>query len=327
MTTDLTSQTPTVCQPQTYTDKHRSVLSRVGLWPGSVLSRPGLRPIRLVLSVLVCVGLWQQVVSVAERPHFDSKGRDGAITVDGRYGDWYGNLQPLGSDPVSVQFLNDGEFLYVRLTASEAATRMQIMRQGMTAWFDPGGGTKKKFGIRYPVVERGGPDDQGRGGRAGGFGGGRGRRGGDEPPEESASPADRVDIIGPGKNDARSLTRDHLSGVEVAIRAEQGTLQYELKVPLARSADHPYALDTTPGKTIGFGLETAKMQQRSFGSERGGGFGGGGGGGMGGGGRGRGGGGGMGGRGGGGRGGGGERGVEPPKPLKSWATVTIAPVR
>jgi hypothetical protein len=119
-----------------------------------------------------------------------------------------------------------------------------------------------------------------------------------------------------------------MSGVDVAIRNEQGTLQYELKVPLARGADHPYAIDAQPGKSIGVGLETGKMPQRSFGSGRGGGFGGGGGGGgMGGGGRGRGGGGGggMGGRGGGGRGGGGQRGFEPPKPLKGWATVTIAP--
>ena len=104
-------------------------------------------------------------------------------------------------------------------------------------------------------------------------------------------------------------------------------LQYELKVPLARSADHPYAIDTAPGKAIGVGLETGKMQLRSLGNDRGGGFGGGGGGGgMPGGGRGRGGGG-MGGGGGrGGRGGDPQQAVQPPKPLKSWATVAIAPV-
>ena len=289
----------------------------------------------LLKSVTACVGLWLALLTAAasERPHFDSKGLDGAITVDGRFDDWYGHLDPFGSDPISVQFLNDGEFLYVRLTASEAAARMQIMRRGMTVWFDPAGGTKKKFGIRYPVVEQG---EGGRGGvrggpPSGGDGGvgGRRRRGGDgPPPEEPASPTDRVDILGPGKDDARSLTRDHLSGVDVAIHAEQGTLQYELKVPLARSGDHPYAIETAPGKTIGVGVETGKLQMQSFGAGRGGGFGGGGGGGGGmggGGGRGRGGSG-M----GGGRGRGGQGGAEPPrpaKPLKPWATVTIGPVR
>jgi hypothetical protein len=308
--TDNQPQTNADHRPQTNTDKHRSVLVRVGPW--------------LVRSVLVCVGLWLAFLSVAaaERPHFDSTGRDGVITVDGNYDDWYGHLQPFGNDPVAIQFLNDGEFLYARLTASDPATRMQILRQGMTIWFDPAGGTKKKLGIKYPVVEGGGVA---RGGRGGGYGGGGGRRG-EDAPDDPVAPADRVDILGPGKDDARSLTRDHLSGVDVAIRSEQGTLQYELKVPLARTADHPYAIEAAPGATIGVGLETAKMEQRAVGEGRGGGFGGGGGGGMPGGGRGRGGGG-MGGRGGGGRGGDQQRGFQPPKPLKAWATLTIAPVR
>jgi hypothetical protein len=290
----------------------------------------------LVKSAVVsaCLCLVFLTASASERPHFTSKGLDGAITIDGKFDDWWGHLEPFGDDPISVQFLNDGEFLYVRLTASDAAARMQIMRLGMTVWFDPAGGTKKKLGIRYPVVEQGegggGEGEGGRGGRGGGgYGGGR-RHGGDgPPPEESGPPMDRVDILGPGKDDARSLTRDHLSGVDVAIHAEQGTLQYELKVPLARTTEHPYAIETEPGKTIGVGVETGKLKMPSFGSGRGGGFGGGGGGGGmgGGGGRGRGGGG-MGG--GGGRGGGGQRGQEPPrpaKPMKPWATVTIGPVR
>lgn len=290
---------------------------------------------RLVRLAVVCVALWLvfPAVTASERPHFDSKGLDGAITIDAKFEDWWGHLDPFGTDPISVQFLNDGEFLYVRLTASDAAARMQIMRLGMTIWFDPAGGTKKKLGIRYPVVEHGegggGQEEGGRGGRGGGgYGGGARRHGDGPPPEESGPPMDRVDILGPGKDDARSLTREHLSGVDVAIHAEQGTLQYELKVPLARSEDHPYAIETAPGKTIGVGVETGKLQAHASGAGRGGGFGGGGGGMGGGGGRGRGGGGGMGG--GGGRGGGGQHGSEPPrpaKPMKPWATVTIGPVR
>ena len=269
--------------------------------------------------VLMWVCLWPAVVSVAERPRFESQRRDNAITVDGKFDDWYGHLQPFGADPVAVQFLNDGEFLYIRLTASDAATRMQIRRLGMTVWFDPSGGTKKKFGIRYPVVEGGAGNGEGRGRHGRGFGGGSAKSG-EASPDEAAEPGDRIDIIGPGKDDARSLTRDHLPGVGVAIRTEEGTLHYELKVPLARTTDQPYAIDTAPGRTIGVGLETGKMPQRSSGAGRGGGFGGGGGGGMGGGGRGHGG-----GMGGGGRGG--QRDFQPPKPLKVWGIVAIAPVR
>jgi hypothetical protein len=265
---------------------------------------------KIVSTLVLLLGI---PLSAAQRPHIVSQLRDGAIVADGRFDDWYGSLQPLADHPLSVQILNDSDFLYLRLTASDAATRMQIVRLGFTVWFDPAGGTKKVFGIRYPAVERG--EAEGPGG-FGGFGRGRGR----EPAageREAEAPGDRVDILGPGKDDARSLTRDHLSGVEVGIHAEQGLLQYELKVPLLRTGEHPYAIGTQPGRTIGLGLETGKMQQRRFGEERGGGYGG------------------TGGRGGGiGRHGGGEgrrgeegRGFQPPKPVKVWATVAIAPAR
>jgi hypothetical protein len=279
---------------------NKTVFVRVGPW----------------ITFVLC--LWLVALSASEKPHFQSQLRDGAITVDGRFDDWYGNLQPFEAAPVAVQFLNDGEFLYMRLTASSTPERREIVRQGFTVWFDPAGGTKKVFGVRYPVVERGsGPEGDGFGGRRGGD------RAGAAETEPEPSPGDRIDVLGPGKDDARMLTRDHAQGVDAAIRSEQGALQYELKVPLVRGSEHPYAIDTTPGKTIGFGLEAGKLQQESFGSGgRGGGFGGGGfGGGMGG----RGGGG-MGGRGGP-RGGGheGREGFEPPKPIKGWGTVAIAP--
>src|SRR5215813_9011228 len=94
-------------------------------------------------------------IFAAEKLHFDSHQRDGAIAVDGKFDDWTGNLDPLGDNPESIQVVNDGEFLYLRLTASDAGARRQIVRQGLTVWFDPGGGTKKKLGIRFPVVETG----------------------------------------------------------------------------------------------------------------------------------------------------------------------------
>ena len=47
---------------------------------------------------------------------------------------------------------------------------MQILRQGLTIWFDGSGGTKKTIGIRYPFIQRGsGANDTG--GDRGGYGG------------------------------------------------------------------------------------------------------------------------------------------------------------
>jgi hypothetical protein len=269
-----------------------------------------------VLGMLLAVSA---TLVASDKPRFESSPRLEAVTIDGRFDDWPGNLEPFADKPLSLQFQNDGDYLYMRLSASDPATRMQILRQGLTVWFDPGGGTKKHFGIRYPVIDHGqyGETQQGRGGR------GHDRPQGDNPESDSRSdpsPTERVDILGPGKDDAREMTRDHLPGIDVALRTEQGVLQYELKVPLAKNSDHPMAIEAQTGKPVGFGFETPKTQQQSMNSGRSGGMGGYGGGGMGG----RGGG--MGGHGGGGHGGGGggQRGAEAPKPLNGWGTVTVA---
>lgn len=275
-------------------------------------------------TVAAAAALWLAYPLAADRPHFDAYRNDGAITIDGKQDDWRGPLQEFGKDPVSVQVASDGQFFYMRLASSDPATRMQLTRLGFTVWIDPKGGTKKILGIRYPVFEQG----EGEGGRGGfggfgrgGYGGGTERRrpeGGDGEGRDGTAeftPPERVDVLGPGKDDARSLTRDHLQGVEVAMALDQGTVLYELKVPLRATADRPYAVGAGTGDTIGLGLESAKFERPSMGGREGG-MGGRGGGGFGGGG--------MGGhRGGGMRGGEGRGGFQPPKQLKDWATVTL----
>ena len=280
----------------------RAVLLRVLPW--SSLRR--VLPWCAALSVLPWLSM-----SAAERPHFDAARNTAAITVDGREDDWTGTAEPFGKEPFAIQLAHDDQFIYVRLVASDPAARGQFTRMGLTVWFDPRGGSKKVFGIRYPVFERSAEDGE-RGGR-GGYGRGGGRRGpGAGAADEAFEPPDRVDVLGPGKDDARSLTREHLQGIEVAMRVDEGVAVYELKVPLARSSDHPYAIEAGIGSTIGIGVETPKIERPSFGGREGG-FGGG---------RGGGGFGGFGGRRGGGARGG-EREFQPPKPIKAWGTATL----
>jgi hypothetical protein len=286
----------------------------------------------VVLGMLLAVSA---TLVASDKPRFESSPRLEPVSIDGKFDDWPGNLEPFADKPLSVQFQNDGDFLYMRFAASDPATRMQILRQGLTVWFDPAGGTKKHFGIRYPVIDHGQyGDSQGRGGGGGGYGGygGRSHGGGDrdnpsggnpEDPSSSApSATERVDILGPGKDDAREMTRDHLPGIDVALRTEQGILQYELKVPLTKTTEHPMAVEAQSGKPVGFGFDTPKPQQQAANYGRGGGMGGYGGGGMGGHGGGGHGGGGM-GRG----GGGGQHGQEAPKPLTGWGVVSLTAAR
>ena len=262
-------------------------------------------------------------VFAAERPQIDSHWRDRDVVIDGDNSEWAGPLRPLEEKhPIVMAAMNDGQFLYVVLSASDATVRRQILRQGLIVWFDPSGRDKKHFGVKFPV----GLLAEGAAGR--GRGGVRRGPGGERPPDDPGSgdaarpdhpePTNRLEVYGPQKDDAHSFVTDMAPGIAVKIGQVEGYLVYELKVPLARTADTPYAIEAKPGALIGFGLETPKMERPV--REGGGGMGGfGGGGGMGGRG-GRGGGGGMGGR----RGGGDRDQPEQAKPLKSWATIQLA---
>jgi hypothetical protein len=93
-------------------------------------------------------GAFYPRVDAASHLQVVSRWRDRAIAVDGRQDDWGSSgLTPFGDQPVSIDVMNDADFLYVRLTASEPAVRNEILRRGLILWFDPEGGTKKRFGM------------------------------------------------------------------------------------------------------------------------------------------------------------------------------------
>jgi hypothetical protein len=198
------------------------------------------------------------------------------------------------------------------LSTRDAALRAQIMGQGLIVWFDPAGGEKKRFGVKFPV----GMGESEMPGRGRGFRRPDAGSSGDPASRVTLEPPNRLEVFGPDKDDARSLVADTVSGLSVKVGQVEGTLVYELKVPLTRTDEFLYAVQARSGALIGFGLETLKPERASGeGGGAAGGFGGFGGGG-------RPGAGGM-GRGGGGRDIGRSH-YEPPKPLKVWATIQLS---
>jgi hypothetical protein len=278
----------------------------------------------IITTVAVIVGA-TGLAARSKRVSTDSHWRTTDITIDGVPTDWTGPLVPFNDQPVSIAAANDRDFLYLVLTTSDQSARRQIMRQGLVVWFDPSGGDKKHFGIKFPVGG-GGPEGMRGGHRSYGGASSQDQSQGDDrqqpPPDTQNEPPNRLEIFGPGKDDARSFTADRAPGIEVKVGQAEGLLTYELKVPIASNDSHPYALNAKPGSAIGVGLETPKMEMPAGGGRGPGGYGGGGGGGRGGGYGGHGGGG-MGGHGGG--GGGGQHGeYQRPNPLHGWMTVQLA---
>ncbi len=252
--------------------------------------------------------------------------RNNEIAIDGNDSDWKNSTAFLDKAKVAVGIRNDDDYLYLCLLSWDRQTEMQIVGLGLTVWFDPEGDNDKIFGIHFPLGMQGaGQPSFPQGGQPNQQG---------QPDQQAIrqmteSSQQELEIVGPGKKDVQRISQLQVPGIKVRLGMPGEFVVYELKVPLRRTTDHPYAVNVDTGKTISVGFETTESNREMMpqGME-GGGRGGVGGGARGGPGGGGGGGGGMppGGRGGGGppSGGGGTARGERPEPLKLWLKVQLA---
>jgi hypothetical protein len=263
--------------------------------------------VALVVSVSTLTG------GCSSTAELSSSWNDNQIVVDGHADDWGGHFFYLKDSHVSLGLRNDQDFLYVCLMSSEGQFRRQIMGLGLTVWLEPENG--KKWGIHYPI------GFAGQGERPSfNRGEGEGER---DTTQAFGQLLQNLEIVESGKDEHQQYSAIEVPGISVKVGSSQGSVVYELKVPLKESSDHPYAVGAGPESTVKLALETGKFEGRSreggMGEEGRGGGGGYGGGGRGGfGGR---------GRGGGGRGGYGGRGMaggERPEPLDFSAVVHLA---
>lgn len=228
----------------------------------------------------------------ATRPSLPSAWRTSDIVVDGSDAEWTVALAPIAGTPLFASIVNDDDHVFVRLRVTERAAMEQLVRGGLLVWFDAKGGDARTFGIKYPVsapppnpesddARRGGrPGSQGgnRGGPGGGGSGGGGRRGmpggSGQPPlhgarERTAEPTpidaliaqipNRLEVYGPKDDDIRSLVLAYATGLSVSVSRVEDVLVYELAVPLKKDADHPFAIGTAAGATLGIGFQSPKI--------------------------------------------------------------------
>ncbi len=279
-----------------------------------------------VFRVLLCSALIFGAIGCSGFRNFSiqSAPSNPPIIIDGSLNDWTGRLYYVGNELVSVGMADDGESLYIGLAVDDPDMIKQLRRAGLTLWFDPQGGTKKVFGIQFPVRLSGGPEGRWK----------EGRRSGNRPPAGGRE-MDRA--APPELEESREFNFIHdkitapirmepETGIEIKTGYSTGRFEYEARIPLVKTPDRPWAVGIGNMGIIGVGLQTADFDSSSG---RGGGPGGGepgegpgGGGGMG---RGAGRGGGMGGGHGMGRESGRMRGESDSssRKLKLWAFVTL----
>jgi hypothetical protein len=203
---------------------------------------------RVLLLAPLAVLLLATAIAHAAKPDRTSAWRDDRdIRIDGFDGDWHGLTTPAKGARIATGFVNDDEWLYVCVQAKDRTARDQIVGQGLVVWIDRDGGKKRTFGIRFPLGRSGGfagqpprdripeaPPDPGRGG----------------PPPDRLVSQDEFGVLGPGKDDEVRLSTRHAGGIEARVAIHEGTLVYELKVPLKQSGDHPYAIGVEPGAVL-----------------------------------------------------------------------------
>ena len=177
------------------------------------------------------------------------------IVVDGSDTDWDDGMFYVTNAQLTAGIRNDSKYMYLILKTTNRRQAFQILGLGLTVWFDPKGGTDKKFGIHFPLGRResgefttqSGNSDDGNAGFT------------ERTPNE-------LEITGVNKNGPVRLTIADTKGIELQIHNGQNSLIYEMKVPLHASPDHPYAIGAT-GTQVGIGFEGGKFEPRQGGGE------------------------------------------------------------
>lgn len=181
-----------------------------------------------------------------------SSWKDRGILVDGKDTEWQDRMMQAGSIYFSVA--NDDDYLYLCLSTTGKITKAQLMglfRQSFTVWFDPEGGKRRVFGLRFS----------------------------NDSPLMNESLVNKIQYIKTPvfeviademinnmdievmKNNYPVATLADAKGVDVAAGMSMNgrKLTYELKIPLAVCGEHPFAINAAPGRTIGIGLETSTI--------------------------------------------------------------------
>ncbi|MCK4271778.1 hypothetical protein KAX22_03950, partial [bacterium] len=242
---------------------------------------------------------------------------DREVVIDGMDGEWSGSMYYIDKKKVAVGLLNDEEYMYLCLATVDFRQVQQIIRSGLTVWFDPQGGKKESFGVNFPLGMQFSPENMDRESMPQPMS----REGAADPEklwqmfEQSAK---EMIIIGPGKEERRRMPVAASREIKVRMGYFEGKLVYELRVPLVQDEKYPQAIGMDVSEPIGVGFETAELDREPMREKMSGGMPSGGRGMRGGGGKG------GGGRSGGGRGGRGSRGGEAPRRLELWTKVELA---
>ncbi|MBI3579774.1 MAG: hypothetical protein HY089_10240 [Ignavibacteriales bacterium] len=180
--------------------------------------------------------------------------KTGELNIDGNDNDWSNATTYIKNSGVSIGAKNDNEYLYLCLIAT-SQTQRQIFMQGLTVWFDAEGSQNKTFGIHFPLGMLAGRRPM--------------TRGANQDPDDMRAQMEQarreLEILGPGKDERQRVLLMQLQDLTLRFGNSQDLLVYELKVPLRKSAKHPYAIGIESGQFVGVGFEVGETRGERLG--------------------------------------------------------------
>ena len=188
-----------------------------------------------IKAALVCLALlgFCLCVSGCAATRIYSYRRDRNIIIDGKNEEWDDVKTYIRSKNVAVGAFNDDKFLYLYLVTWDPELRSRILHSGLTVWFDAQGGKHKNLGVQFPA--------------------------GVSVEQDELSEIEIVEI------DAKEFIRAKADlmkskGVEVKIGQAEQDVMYELKIPLHKSEEIPYAIGAKAPGVISLCFETSKFR-------------------------------------------------------------------
>jgi hypothetical protein len=210
---------------------------------------------RRVISQLLAITSSLMLVSfdgcTTMKPLF-STWRTDSITIDGNSADWSSVPTYVGKENVSVALRNDDQSFFLCLAVYDPQLQKRILQSGFTVWFDRDGGSKKNFGVKFPIGQQPGGERPSEGGLGG--------------QQEMHQPSlanslFEMEIVGSEPDDRFRLPVVNTAGIQAKIAiSDRSGLVYELQIPLTASPMHPYAIGATAGSHVGVGFELATTQ-------------------------------------------------------------------
>jgi hypothetical protein len=173
------------------------------------------------------------------------------INIDGSLGDWE-EIPVASADDNGVfnfKICNDNDYLYAAFYSRNLRLGGQVKMMGMKLWIDSTGGKNKKIGLFF----KGGPEfsemrdstlaEKRFGDKRMGFAG-----------ENRPIEREKFAVIN-NKGDADFISKDGSNGPAIEYSISNGTLVYELKIPLRLKGLESYAVGANAGDIVSLCLE------------------------------------------------------------------------